>query len=325
MEASNDHIDYDLAAKYLAGECAPVEVERFETWIDASDSNRAAFEELRALWNVDLEETNVIDTDAAWRTVDSKIDFSETASTKTSFKFYRIAAAIVLLMGIGAALWWSSGNGNRVLESGAEMATLILKDGSTVTLSPHSRLEYPETFDAQTRSVALNGQAFFEIAKDKEHPFIIVTDGGEVKVVGTAFEVNTRDDNMSLTVEVAEGIVEVSNKNLKNSARVSAGEVCSISKAQTEIEVTDIVDAAPFYWKDKTIKFRRTELKQVVQTLHDLLQLDIQLESDSIEGCELTVTFTNENPETILEIIAMTLGLDLTKNNGVYMLSGSGC
>lgn len=327
MESFDQHIDYDLAAKYLAGECSPIEAEHFDAWINASDANREAFESVRAIWQVEpTDSAPLIDTDAAWHSVQAKLDINANGTPSNGgFKFYRIAAAVVLLIGIASGLWWTSSNDKKVLKTDDQIATLVLKDGTVVTLSPNSRFEYPESFDGETRFVSLVGQAFFEVAKDKDHPFIVDTEGGSIRVVGTAFEVNTRDEIMALMVEVAEGIVEVSNDKIGTSARVSAGERCDINRSKGEIEVSDMVDAAPFYWKDKTIKFRRTELKHVVQTLHDLLKLDIALSSTAIEGCELTVTFSDENPETILEIIAMTLGLELTQENGAYLLSGTGC
>lgn len=336
MKDLNQHIDFELAGKYLSNECTPEEVVAFESWLNASDANREEFESIRAIYEVDTTEQD-IDVDAAWQAVseqttsDIKRLSSEISIPKRSIGFYRIAAAIAVIIGISAALWFMRTDDLLKLQSGNKIASITLEDGTVVDLQEHTILSYPKTFDGTTREVtlsgddALSGLAYFDVAPDKSKPFIIHTSGGDVTVVGTEFEVQTDMSDYDLRVTVNEGIVEVSNPRIENSERVTAGQVAEITFGGTEIRIEENTDVAPFFWKDKTIKFKRTQLSNVVQSLNTLLNMDIQLSSEELAKCELTVTFTNETPETIAEIIAMTLGLEVTRNGNAYILSGTGC
>ena len=143
--------------------------------------------------------------------------------------------------------------------------------------------------------------------------------------MGTAFEVTTEDKEHALIVEVEEGIVDVASAKTSEVARVTAGKVCEISRSSEKIIVTEIENPAPFYWKDKTIKFKRTRLDQVAKTLKEILNLDIKRQSPNISHCELTVVFTNEKPEIIVEIIALTLGLEVSKEGPTFIFTGDGC
>ncbi|MEZ4722465.1 MAG: FecR domain-containing protein [Flavobacteriales bacterium] len=325
MSVHNSHIDYDLAAKYLAGECTPEENSSFEQWLDLSDENKLVFNQLKSIWEISSEPEIEVDVDAAWKKIapiesDNVIPIS--GRTSRNNWGWSIAAAVAVLIGVFTALGILN-NEMQSLKSGGEMASITLVDGTVVTLQPESELNYPESF-GETREITLSGIGYFDVAADKEHPFIIHTDGGDVRVVGTAFEVNTRDEESKLIVEVAEGLVEVSADKGAVKEHVGAGQKCAISQ-DYEIVVEDLDEPAPFFWKDKTIKFRRTELAQVAQTLQDLLHIQVIVEGEAIQGCELTATFTDETPDKILEVIALTLGLEIKTEGNTYTLSGTGC
>lgn len=336
MEDLNQHIDFELAAKYLAGECSAQETETFESWLHARAENQEEFELLKAAFEVDHSLPSV-DVDAAWHKVNARTSNNvrslnnDRYANKPSMMVYRVAAAIAVIVGITAALWFMKDDAITELRSGGEMAFITLEDGTEVSLNEHSILKYPISFDGKTREVSLSGDealsgiAYFKVAPDKTKPFIIHTSGGDIEVVGTQFEVQTDMSDLQLRVSVEEGIVEVRNEQIDAPARVTAGQVAAISLTTNSIVVEENESVAPFFWKDKTIKFKRTQLSKVVESLNTLLQMKIQLSSEDLSNCELTVSFTNENPETIAEIIAMTLGLELAKNGDTYILSGSGC
>ncbi|MDC1221983.1 FecR domain-containing protein [Salibacteraceae bacterium] len=336
MEDLSQHIDFELAAKYLANECSGIEIQKFEKWLASREENQQEFDALKAIFEVD-QSAPAIDVDAAWNNVNAKtgtnvrnIDSSRPIR-KTPVMMSRIAAAITVIMGISAALWFMKADALQELRSGDQMANITLDDGTEVSMNAHSILSYPESFDGNTREVtlsgdqALSGIAFFKVAANKAKPFIIHTSGGDIEVVGTQFEVQTDMSDLQLRVSVEEGIVEVSNEFIDESARVTAGQIAAVQVSAGEIKVVENESVAPFFWKDKTIKFKRTQLSKVVESLNTLLQMNIELGSDDLSKCELTVTFTNEQPETIAEIIAMTLGLEVKRNGDTYILSGTGC
>jgi transmembrane sensor len=129
-----------------------------------------------------------------------------------------MAAAVLLLMlgGYGIFHHYYSGRhaGNDLAwqEKYTERKTLskmILADGSSVTLNADSRLKYPASFDGPTREVYLTGEAFFDIQKDPDHPFIIHTDKMIIRVLGTSFNVKSYPGDASMETTLLQGSVEV--------------------------------------------------------------------------------------------------------------------
>ncbi|NQV53942.1 MAG: FecR domain-containing protein [Flavobacteriales bacterium] len=330
MSTQNDHIDFDLIAKYLAGEAAASEVQDLEKRMEADADFQKEVHAMRSLWDAAGDAVIEVDAEAGWEKVSSSIG-AEVLSIDRPSRANRswllaVAAAVVLAVAIPSVLWLTQNSIEMMtLESGGAMASLDLSDGSHVSLQEGSSIHYPDRFESDQREVWLDGVGFFEISADKEHPFIVHTSHGDVRVVGTAFEVDTRMVEEGILVEVQEGIVEVSDSKTNLNQRVEAGEAVKLSTKTQTIEFTEHLEPDAFFWKDRTIRFKKTELEQVIKTLEDAYGVQIALGSENIAGCELTATFKDETIESILDIISTTLRLELTEIDGDYTLSGEGC
>lgn len=333
MNGENQHIAEELWAKFFAGECAEEEIALVNAWKDKSEENRQEFELMKQIWTLSgsAVTSDSIDVDAAWQSVDKQTSGKVISINKPESKAkiaFSWAAMIAALFIIGSLIWLN--NSNDTTSQFAEALTgkspseLTLPDGSVVNLDTDSRLKHFKINDGELREVWLDGQAFFSIAPDKEHPFIVHTDVSDIKVVGTAFEVNTRTEG-TVNVKVEEGIVSVSNRNSADVKQIVKGELAIVSEEMSEIIVAEISDPAAFYWKDKTIKFKRTNMFVVAETLKNAMGIDLEFSSDKIGNCEITATFKNESPESIIDIIATTLGLTYSKSNQAYTLTGEGC
>lgn len=133
------------------------------------------------------------------------------------------AAAIIT---VGGALWIYSfsaktvGNAhppgeqvNEVIAEKGNRSTIILPDGSKVWLNADSRLTYREAFNNRVREVELEGEAFFDVAKDSVRPFIVHTSGIDVRVLGTAFNVKSYPGDATIEATLIRGMIEVIQKN----------------------------------------------------------------------------------------------------------------
>lgn len=333
MNRDTTHTDYDLIAKCLAGEATGADEQALESWLQASEGNRAEYETLRQLWGAAEETVAAVDTDTAWTRVNAlceeetqviRIDTAENPGRR----WMSWAAMLAIMATIGAGIWYANlGSAPEMLvfATGDQPAGVDLPDGSKVTLRENSSLEYPASFDGYDRDVTLNGVGYFDISADKDHPFTVHTGAGDVRVVGTEFEVDARTPSEQLVVEVAEGVVEVSDRKAQVKSSVKAGEVCTLNVPAAAIEVQESTDPGPFFWKDRTIRFRRTELGRVAKTLEELLHIRVEFENEALTGCELTATFKDEDAETIMEIIATTLGLEVVHTGNTFTISGEGC
>lgn len=331
MNNGTEHIDFDLMAKCLSGEASTEERARLDAWVGESDVNREEFESMKQLWGMAADEPVPVDVDAAWLKVSEQTNASKiipiAEEERGSWsRWTGMAAGLALLIAAGVSFWvMNQGPEMLLVESGGHTMALTLPDGSQINLKENSTLSYPEGFTGDLREVTLTGVGYFNIEADKAHPFIVHTQAGDVRVVGTEFEVDARETDKTLSVDVAEGIVEVSSKDEAEKVRVEAGQRAVLDVAKGELKREENSSPAPFFWKDRTIKFKRTELSRVVVTLEDLLEIQIKLSNEELQECEVTATFKNEDAQTILEVIATTLQLDLSHDGDTFTLSGEGC
>jgi transmembrane sensor len=147
--------------------------------------------------------------------------------------------------------------------NGGEYA-LILEDGTKVWLNAASSLRYPVSFTGKQRQVALTGEAYFEIAKNKAKPFIVVAGTMQVQALGTAFNVNTYEKaDSGRTATLVEGRIKVTAGN--KTAFLQPGEQCTTSPAVNRITKADI--EAVIAWKNGLFIFNNTPLREVLAQL----------------------------------------------------------
>ncbi|WP_431293372.1 FecR family protein [Pedobacter sp. P26] len=163
-----------------------------------------------------------------------------------------------------------------------ETQVLVLPDGSKVWLNAASSIKYPSSFAAASkRRVELAGEAYFEIAKDKSHPFIVATDKQEVEVLGTHFNINSYHDETMVKTTLLEGSIQVST--LGGQAKVlKPGEQSTLSGANliriSEVDVDDVVA-----WKNGFFVFEDESVEDVMKQLARWYNVEVKYNSDDLK------------------------------------------
>ncbi len=142
---------------------------------------------------------------------------------------------------------------------------VTLSDGTHVFLSADSRLEYPSKFEGKERVVTLEGEAYFDVAKDAKHPFVVKTDQVETKVLGTKFNVTNYADKFT-RVTLIEGAVNVFNRKDGRYTRLAPGDEVMVDK---DGKVTgNVVDVDGYvYWQDGFFYFDNQPLSEIMQVM----------------------------------------------------------
>jgi transmembrane sensor len=234
LKADNQHTDKDeLLVKYLAGEADADERAEAELWIEAGAENRKYYEHFKLLWDESqkLAHSSVIDEDVAWNHFRERIQKEYITTTKPKINIQWLKVAAVFLLVSAAALWMpyfltrkddtrytSAADTNTpvtILKSFTTDNTRVdtLPDGSVITLNKNTRLDYPAAFTGHTRNVQLNGEAFFNVKHDPDKPFVIKVNDVSITVLGTSFNVNSRDGKTEVIVET--GMVSVQKNDEK--------------------------------------------------------------------------------------------------------------
>ena len=147
-----------------------------------------------------------------------------------------VAASVTLLFGISNYISFHEGYkklNSQMVEMVNPMgmrSSVVLSDGTKVILNAGTTLSYPTAFVSGQREVKVNGEAFFEVSHDKEHPFIVSAENVKVKVLGTKFNVKAYDDDDNIEVTLAEGKVGV-GLDTKNLIQIMPGQQIKYMKA----------------------------------------------------------------------------------------------
>jgi transmembrane sensor len=162
---------------------------------------------------------------------------------------------------------------------------ITLSDGTEVWMNAASELTYPQTFGGVERVVTLKGEAYFEVAKDKSHPFIVKSDRQEVKVFGTHFNINTYDDEPYVKTTLLEGSVAVSGVNGDGPKMLVPGD--GAFNDGKSILVREVNTEADVSWKNGYFSFKRADIKTVMRQFSRWYNIDVAYEG-AVPDVELT-------------------------------------
>ncbi|HBZ25775.1 MAG TPA: hypothetical protein DEO54_05975 [Rikenellaceae bacterium] len=269
-------------------------------------------------------------TDAAWSKLHNRLESEgllEVKSERNIIRAFanstalRVAAALVIL--IGATLYLSVFNkGSQTLlslhnsEESSTVAT-TLEDGSTVFLAKNTTLSYPRHFDKSRREVRLEGNAYFEISKNPEKPFIVETELITIEVLGTSFNVTVSDTPMP-SIAVNTGKVSVTLKSNGQRVTLLAGESGVVSSGSLKSIPTEDLEQFRLYMN--RIHFKDEKLSDVVRIINkNSPELYIEL-APEIEERLITATFTGNSPDTMAQLICVALNLNYTVQTGKILI-----
>lgn len=205
---------------------------------------------------------------------------------------------------------------NQISTGAGEKANIQLGDGTTVALSAETELSFPESFRKSSREVSLTGQAFFDVIPDENRPFIINTQNGVIKVLGTAFDVRSYEDDNVVDIMVTEGVVEISHAEVpQNKLVINRGYKGSISLSDNSLSVEWVDDAEQYTgWLDGRLIFKEEPLTNVFRQLERWYDIEITVEEarESILGKEFSANLKTRSVADVMNLIEVTMNISYT-------------
>lgn len=218
-------------------------------------------------------------------------------------RWLSIAAAVLLLC--SAAYFLFPGQKTMVYANKGESPMEIsLADGTVAVLQRGATLSHDPAYNAVDRRIQLDGQAFFQVQKDKSRPFFVANTATELRVTGTAF--NLRVEGEELEVEVSEGSVELTKENEK--LAVIANQ-CGLSKKGETLQLMEAPNLNRHAWRTGKMVFEDASLAEVLEAMRTNFGFSV----NGVKGCDFPVSgsFSTDNPVAILETIAKLGGGEL--------------
>lgn len=217
-----------------------------------------------------------------------------------------VAAGLVLLIGFGW-MFHSYQHPARMLlaTTGAETQYIQLPDGSEVILNRHSQLSYPETFGKE-RIVKLNGEAYFEVSKNPEKPFLVETNGVTVSVLGTHFNVNAYSADSLIETTLLQGSVAVSDNRNGKQLILKPNETAVYRKATSVLTMHPETDAGDeISWCEGILSFDNATMGEIARELSHHFNVTIHIEGEHLRHYKLNARFKQgETLEEILDMLA---------------------
>lgn len=250
-------------------------------------------------------------------------------------RIYRwsIAAAAGILLLITAGIYHYHERNKITLKIAltkpGETKMLTLPDGTEVWLSPESRLIYPDTFREAERNVTLCGEAFFQVARNTAHPFIVSTGLLKTKVLGTSFDINAYPNRKYARVIVATGEVAVNNipggkRTADSSLRLLPNQQVVYTMYNNRLMKGNFPDAAKILYERRNghLEYNGAGIETVVEDLSVQYGVNIHL-ADQLNNYTYYGDFNihQDSLKASLKVLCLTLNAELKKQGDVYVIS----
>lgn len=338
--------DWDVLARYLAGESTPEQNREIEQWMAADPENRQMVEKLRVSFSISDATDERSDLPLLWNEIANKARASESVrSHPVEFEpqieavqrrqhsssgfavgspIFRIVAvaALLVLMAISLKTYWAS---PQMIEANVPVggrSTIVLGDGTSVVLDAGSKLKYPDSFGKESRHVYLQGEAYFQVVPDKSSPFIVSADCGQVEVLGTTFNVSAWGDSGSVEVAVKEGRVKFSlvGENESNAVIVVAHQGSVLHRGGKPSSPSTIDIEKKLAWMRDEAFFENAALAEILERLHRWHGVEaLSIESSLLEE-RLTVHLSKSSIENSVSLLAELTGSKFENVDGTYRL-----
>ncbi len=350
-----------LMARKLSNEASPAELEELDSLLRKNPDEHYTLEVLTALW----ERRNGLNDDEIaekyeqhlQRMQSKGIVFSDQPESTDEYPFdtpkrysftrWLVAAGVLLCVTIALFYWLNPAEpGGNTIASMNEVTTpkgsktqLRLPDSTVVWLNAGSKLTYPKEFGAVSREVNLVGEAYFEVKKSNDNPFIIHTNRMDIRVLGTTFNVKSYPGEPTSEAALIRGSIEVFIKNrpdekivLKPNEKIVVQEYTATAEKMAESTVVTGVNAPSVAikpvvynridntvletaWVDNKLVFDETYFPDMVKMMERWYGVTIQVENKQLDSQQFTGSFRKETLDEALRALQHVSDFTYEKRN----------
>jgi transmembrane sensor len=322
----------ELIVRCLAGEASPEEQKNLLEWTAASSANEQHFLAIRKTWQhtQDLyikRKVGELNVEAEWSQFLKQAEKNNVRELPgRSHPWLRAAAAVLFTIGIGwAAFYYANQSSEVVLETAEQTREITLPDGSRVSLNKNSMLSYDEDFGEESRDITLKGEAFFDVQRNPDKPFVIEAGETQVEVLGTSFNVSAYEERQQVEVVVATGLVKLKAVAANKEVSLKPGDRGVYSKQSRELASVANSDVNFLSWKTRKIVFEDSDLRTVIETLNKIYGANISMVDAVPATCVVTVTFDGQSLEAVLNVLENTLSLTIRRSGNRIEILKAGC
>jgi transmembrane sensor len=324
----------ELLTRYIKGECTEQEAALVETWYERVKGERFVIRMLSAadeqrlvteLWKAIGEKEG--ESPAAEEPGEGEPDAAGGAShrrdRRRAFRYAAIWAGILVATGWALGQWYKHSHStrpgqdvsfNEISTGYQQVGKAVLPDSSVVWLNSATHLFYRTDF-MEHREVRLSGEAFFQVAPDARHPFIVTAGNASTRVLGTAFNISAYPEAGQLRVSLKSGKVgvEYENGDGKATRELTPGKLLVFDKETGECQILDQSPEEMDEWTGGRLLFYQTPVKEALAQLEARYGVHIVCDNP-LKDQTITARFENTALETVLQHLSFGWELRFTRN-----------
>ena len=269
----------DLLYRFFNGTATIEEEESVRNWIESSDDNYADFLRERKIY------------DALLLSTPSKISRQSFHQHLTPWILSTVASIALLVIATGLFFYAESSKSqqyNTIIVPPGQRINLILADNTNVWLNANTTFRYPSKFARKNREVFLDGEAWFDVSKNKKKPFIVKTEQGEVRVTGTTFNLEAYSEYKNFVTSLFEGSVDIYQNNAKL-ATLKPNQKGMLQNDRYFISTIDNTDK--YLWRDGLIAFDNMKLEDILFELEKYFDIQIEINTKKLPQHRYTGKF----------------------------------
>lgn len=323
-----------LITNLLTGSSSTSERSELAKWMNSEDAERNS----REVWESASEDIDELLRNQIWNDIQLKIKgtISKPVSSKHTIKHRihsipKIAAtiAIILCSAFTAYLLYNNfAEHQESMESNiytfkvepGQKGSMRLADGTIVHLNSASKISFTGNYNSEERVVSLNGEAYFEVAKNPHKRFVVTCNGVDIEALGTEFNVKAYPTDSIITTTLAKGKVKVYN-NEQSVTLLPYGVATYNLKRQTiKASVTNDISIAN-YWRTGQLVCNAEPLSSIAQTIERMYNVKININDAKLRNMKFTGTIQNSSLTNVLYVMSLSYPLTYTVTDSVITVS----
>ncbi|UXX79075.1 DUF4974 domain-containing protein [Reichenbachiella carrageenanivorans] len=307
---------YVIISRHLANSQDKEDEQILQEWVNSSEKNREIYEGIKNHWQAPTQmkvaryKTNELKNSLWEETIGKNASFQKPKETKQYALVMKIAASLILIAGLAIMSIQYLDQPDRIASPVMVTKSNIdgvktkihLKDGTVVQLNSDSQIAYAREFSDTARTIWLEGEAFFNVAKSQK-PFYVICDNIKVRALGTSFNVYGHTVGDQTIVSLSTGKVSVTNMESPATQKVflDPGQQVTYDKEKKALSAVEAFDPVMANgWKDGVLSFNQAALKEIIQKLSRWYGVSIQLENNPSSVLTYTGSFERQSLHSVL-------------------------
>lgn len=287
IEEMTPDINSEMMTRFFQKEYSEDDLVSINKWLSESEENRREFFLLEMAFNSGKLERYSDEQfiKKSKEALDRKLNEYESKRVKKirisrTFKYVAILAVVI---GLFSIILTRTNPFDDMITVVADTGVkeVLLEDGTKVWLNKDAVFKYPKQFDGDTRKVELEGEGYFEVAKNADCPFIVNTEALQVKVLGTAFNLSVVKDSELATALLIEGSVEVKSNINEGLVVLSPGQKAELNKRTGQLSVSQNNTQEGVAWHEHIITFESATVSEIMKKLESVYNVKIIISPDT--------------------------------------------